>query len=36
MQRNAEAILRDQILQGFSEQRELIDALTNVRMKLFC
>ncbi|XP_031574422.1 spindle and centriole-associated protein 1-like isoform X2 [Actinia tenebrosa] len=29
IQRNAEAILRDQILQGFSEQRELIDALTN-------
>ncbi|EDO48168.1 predicted protein [Nematostella vectensis] len=29
IQRRAEAVIRDQILQGFAEQRTLIDALTN-------
>ena len=35
IQRKAELIMREQILQGFKEQRALVDALTNVSSFLF-
>ena len=32
IQRKAELIMREEVLQGFEEQRVLVDALTNVSM----
>ena len=33
VQRKAEMVMREQVLQGFEEQRALVDALTNVSLK---
>ena len=33
IQRKAEMVMREQVLQGFEEQRVLVDALTNVSLK---
>ena len=34
IQRKAEMVVREQVLQGFQEQRALVDALTNVSIPL--
>ena len=34
IQRKAEMVMREQVLQGFQEQRALVDALTNVSIPL--
>ena len=34
IQRKAELIMREEVLQGFEEQRVLVDALTNVSIHL--
>ena len=33
VQRKAEMVMREQVLQGFEEQRALVDALTKVSLK---
>lgn len=35
IQRKAELIMREEVLQGFEEQRVLVDALTNVSRLFF-
>ena len=35
VQRKAEMVMREQVLQGFEEQRALVDALTNVSVKYY-